>query len=136
MTDWPHTAYRASTSAYAAVVYLKIRSFSGSEVWLLPSRTRLAPLNKQSIPRLELLSALLLSTLVYSVTNAIKGEYTLEKPCCYTDSIVALYWITGLRKEWKQFVENRVNQIRQLVPAEHWRHCPGTSNPADLNQPY
>ena len=40
--------------------------------------------------------------------------------------------ITGLRKEWKQFVENRVNQIRQLVPAEHWRHCPGTSNPADL----
>ena len=45
---------------------------------------------------------------------------------------MALYWITGLRKEWKQFVENRVNQIRQLVPAEHWRHCPGTSNPADL----
>eukprot|EP00731_Ephydatia_muelleri_P024188 Em0016g459a len=122
----------ASTRAYAAVVYLKIQSISGVEVWLLASRTRLALLNKQTIPRLELLSSLLLSKLVYSVTNAIKSEYTLEKPCCYTDSIVALYWITGLRKEWKQFVENRVNQIRQLVPAEHWRHCPGTSNPADL----
>ncbi|KAL5476354.1 hypothetical protein EMCRGX_G026289 [Ephydatia muelleri] len=122
----------ASTRAYAAVVYLKIQSISGVEVRLLASRTRLAPLNKQTIPRLELLSALLLSKLVYSVTNAINSEYTLEKPCCYTDSIVALYWITGLRKEWKQFVENRVNQIRQLVQAEHWRHCPGTSNPADL----
>eukprot|EP00731_Ephydatia_muelleri_P022433 Em0015g16a len=122
----------ASTRAYAAVVYLKIQSISGVEVQLLASRTRLAPLNKQTIPRLELLSALLLSKLVYSVTNAIKREYTLEKPCCYTDSIVALYWITGLRKIWKQFVENRVNQIHQLVPAEHLRHCPGTSNPADL----
>ena len=106
----------ASTRAYAAVVYLKIQSISGVEVRLLASRTRLAPLNKQTIPRLELLSALLLSKLVYSVTNAIKSEYTLEKPCCYTDSIVALYWITGLRKEWKQFVKNRMNQIRQLVP--------------------
>lgn len=122
----------ALTRAYAAVVYLKIQSISGGEVRLLASRIRLTPLNKQTIPRLELLSALLLSKLVYSVTNAIKSEYTLEKPCCYTDSIVALYWFTGLRKEWKQFVENRVNQIRHLVPAEHWRYCPGTSSPADL----
>ena len=122
----------ALTRAYATVVYLKIQSISGGEVRLLASRTRLAPLIKQTIPRLELLSALLLSKLVYSVTNAIKSEYTLEKPCCYTDSIVALYWITGLRKEWKQFVENRMNQIHQLVLAEHWRHCPRTSNPADL----
>ena len=83
----------ASTRAYAAVVYLKIQSISGVEVRLLASKTRLAPLNKQTIPRLELLSALLLSKLVYSVTNAIKSEYTLEKSCCYTDSIVALYWL-------------------------------------------
>ena len=35
-------------------------------------------------------------------------------------------------KRMEAICRNRVNQIRQLLPAEHWSHCPGTSNPADL----
>ena len=50
---------------------------------------------------------------------------------CYMDSQVSLYWITS-RKEWKQFVQNLVNEIQSLVPIESWRHCSGDSNPADL----
>ena len=37
-----------------------------------------------------------------------------------------------MNHEWKQFVENRVNTIRNLVQPQHWRHCPGKENPADL----
>ena len=59
-------------------------------------------------------------------------EFSLQEPCCYTDSKVALYWIRGTTKEWKPFVENRVNQVRGLIPSEYWRHCPGQENPADL----
>jgi len=29
-------------------------------------------------------------------------------------------------------VQNRVNQIRSLVPSEAWAHCPGHENPADM----
>ena len=47
-------------------------------------------------------------------------------------STVALDWIRSQNKDWKQFVQNRVNSIRKLVAAEHWRHCPGTENPADI----
>ena len=59
-------------------------------------------------------------------------ELNLEPvPLCYTDSQVALYWISS-GKEWKQFVQNRVDEIRRLVPMERWIHCKGSHNPADL----
>ena len=37
-----------------------------------------------------------------------------------------------MNKEWKPFVENRVNEIRHNVNPSLWSHCPGRSNPADL----
>ena len=51
----------ASLAAYAAVVYLQIETKSGSYkiMRFVASKTRVSPLKKQSIPRLELLSALL-----------------------------------------------------------------------------
>jgi len=30
------------------------------------------------------------------------------------------------------FVHNRVTEIRALEPAQHWSHCAGKDNPADL----
>ena len=51
---------------------------------------------------------------------------------CYTDSKVALFWIHGVNKEWKPFVQNRINFIHKNVHPDLWSHCPGVSNPADL----
>ena len=84
------------------------------------------------IPRLELLAALLLAKLISSVHHTLETELTLQAPLCFTDSTVALGWIRSQNKDWKQFVQNRVNSIRKLVAAEYWRRCPGTENPADI----
>ena len=43
-----------------------------------------------------------------------------------------MYWIKDQGKQWKQFVHNRVTDIRRLVAEQHWLHCAGTDNPADL----
>ena len=121
----------ASTRAYAAVIYLVLRT-SSNVVRFVVSKTRVAPLQSQTIPRLELLSAYLLSKLIVSVVDSLKPALPQIDVRCYTDSQVALYWICGTNKEWKPFVQNRVNEIRRNVHPSLWSHCPGRSNPVDL----
>ena len=48
------------------------------------------------------------------------------------DSMVALAWIQSDAHRWTQSVANRVTQIQELTGREHWTHCPGKENPADL----
>ncbi len=122
----------ASIKAYAAVVYLQIITPDASNTRLVISKARVAPLTKQTIPRLELLSALVLARLMNTVEKALKSVMEISKVKCWTESKVALYWITQQEKEWKQYVQSRVEEIRSLVPAEHWCHCPGAENPADI----
>ena len=115
----------ASQRAYAAVVYLRVKTATDTFNQFLCAKTRIAPLKKVTIPRLELLSALLLSRLISSVNNALEPEIEISEVICHTDSQVAL-------KEWRQFVQNRVIEIRALVSCDSWRHCPGVKNPADI----
>ena len=124
----------ASSRAYAAVVYVRVESIVGNSVEFVAAKTRVSPAGGQTIPRLELLSALLLAKLITSVYTALKDDMQLGSMACFTDSKVALYWIRGLEKEWKPFVQKRVNEIRKLVPIKCWYHCPGRENPADIHQ--
>ena len=122
----------ASAGAYAAVVYLRIEGSAGTTVNFVVSKTRVSPVNKQSIPRLELLSTLLLAKLISSVSVALEVDIQLQPHRCFSDSKVILFWIKGITKEWKLWVENRVNEVRKIVPAECWKHCPGIDNTADI----
>ena len=101
----------ASIKAYAAVIYLKVETLYGVYVRFVTSKSRVSPLERPSIPRLELLSALLLARLIDNVERALKSVLTLGPSTCWTDcwTEVSLYWITQLDKEWKQFIQNRVN---------------------------
>ena len=122
----------ASSQAYAAIVYIRVEINAGKSVEFVVSKTRVGPTKGITIPRLELLSALLLAKLISNVLVALDNEVKFDSITCFTDSKVALYWVTGMDKEWKPFVQNRVNEIRRLVPPDCWRHCPGQENPADI----
>ena len=108
---------------------MKLGSAGKCAIRFVASRTRVAPLNSLTIPRLELLAALLLARLL---SNTMQALQKFDKTSCYTDSKIVLYWIRGYDKEWKQFVENRVREIRTLIPAKCWHHCRGDLNPANL----
>ena len=121
-----------STIAYAAVIYLVEVTSTGKHSSFVVAKTRVSPLKVQTIPRLELLSALLLARLMKNVMDSMATRLALDVPRCFTDSQIALYWIKGTHKDWKPFIQNRTNKIRRLVPVERWDHCTGKSNPADM----
>jgi len=120
----------ACPNAYAAVIYVKVISSShGVRISLLTSKTRVAPLKHQSLPRLELCGALLLAHLFTSAVDALRRfDFVLH---AWTDSTIALNWIASPSRRWKSFVANRVSVIQQTIPSSSWHHVCGKSNPAD-----
>ena len=122
----------ACPSGYGAVCYLRTRVADGRYlVAFCTSKTRVAPIKKMTLPRLELLSSLLAARLVDFVKTSLMIP---EAPTmCYTDSSITLHWIQkGDPSNLKLFVSNRINEIKQKVPPEQWYHCPGVLNPADI----
>lgn len=120
----------ASQFAMAAVVYITVTSEStGCLSAIVCSKTKVAPLKKLTIPRLELTAAVLLTKLVARVQKLINLD--ISRISLWTDSTVTLSWIKAHPSRWKEYVRNRVCIIQELLPTAVWRHVPGTSNPAD-----
>ena len=98
----------ASEQAYAAAIYLRAIYHDGSVTTrLIAAKARVAPMKKQSIPRLELLGALILSRLVNTVVKSLSRNIVTVY---WVDSMTTLFWIRRER-QWKQYVANRVNKI-------------------------
>lgn len=85
----------ASEKAYCAVVYLVLETRSGTYPVLLTSKTRMAPLAKQSFPRLELLFGIILARLTSSVKDTLRSQIRIDNTYLWLDDKTAIYWIKG-----------------------------------------
>lgn len=121
----------ASVSAYAAVVYVRVINAQGNiTVSLVTSKTKVAPVKQQSIPRLELMGAVLLSDLVTEVAEVMNiSKSNIHN---WTDSSVVLAWLSGHPSRWTTFIGNRVSHILSLFDNDHWAHVTSAQNPADI----
>ncbi|XP_077296682.1 uncharacterized protein LOC143918616 [Arctopsyche grandis] len=121
----------ASERAYGACIYIRsINAVGDIKVSLVCSKSRVAPLKKLSIPRLELCSALLLANLVNYIKINFKRSFS--KIVCWSDSMVTLHWIHGEPNRWNTFVANRVSEIQKLSKNHYWKHVLSAENPADM----
>ena len=110
-----HEYCDASKTAYSAVIYARIIYKNKMTVKFVSAESKVVSNKGLSIPRMKLLSCLLLSKLVSTVVNAILVEVVVSKTVCWTDSLVALWWIKRADKMWKVWVENRFSAIREKV---------------------
>ena len=127
-----HAFGDASLKGYGAVVYLRFQLSSGEICCtLVRSCARVAPLERKTLPRLELLGSLVTAQLLASVIRSLNLSGDVNYTC-WTDSMVALGWIQGLPSKWKPWVANRVSSIQALTNSQRWKHVAGQDNPADL----
>ena len=70
--------------------------------------------------------------LVKNLQEAIENVVHIDEVVCWSDSLVTLYWINGTCNQFKQFIENRVSEVRKHTQAETWHHIPKILNPADI----
>ena len=121
----------ASKKAYCALVYLEYETEDGMHSRLISAKTRVAPHRELSIPRLELMSGRILSTLMQTVYNALAPQLHTNGCRYWLDSKPALFWINN-QGEWRHFVQHRVNKSLKVTKKEDWGRCVGVCNPADL----
>ncbi|GFV93171.1 uncharacterized protein TNCV_573101 [Trichonephila clavipes] len=121
----------ASEWCYGAAVYCKSKNLkSETLVRLITSKSRVAPIKRLTIPRLELCAAVLLAKLVKRVVAALQLE--TAEVYLWSDSTIVLAWLRKEPMDLKTFVQNRVAKIQELYPNQLWRHVPSDQNPADL----
>ncbi|XP_065665735.1 uncharacterized protein LOC136087157 [Hydra vulgaris] len=119
----------SSQVAYSAVIYAQVKTKEGWMSKLITSKTKVAPIKKLTIPRLELLGCLLLANLMHKV---VQDVLILGKICYWTDSKISLSWIKNSKRDWKLWVQHRVSKIQELSNKNDWSHIEGENNPADI----
>ena len=95
---------------------------------LLFAKSRLAPTQGMTIPRLELMAMLIGVRSLKFVTNQI--NLTLERSVVFSDSQCVLHWL-NTEKHISVFVNNRVREIKKHSDIE-FRYVSTKCNPADI----
>lgn len=100
-----------SEIGYGAVAYLRFIGINGIRVTIAFAKSRLTPMKKVTIPRIELAG----SHLAVQMRNMIKRELKnyIQREYFWTDSMTVLKFIRNERKRFHRFVANRVSYIRE-----------------------
>ena len=126
-----HVFCDASTKAYATVAYLRTEFEDGETVVrFIMARGKVVPMTSQTVPRLELLAAVLGVKLSLTIKRALKLKNAQFN--YWTDSLNVVCWIRSESKDLQMFVSNRTSYIQKQTDESTWRWVDTLSNPADI----
>ena len=120
----------ASSEAYGTASYIRVTDRDGNiHVSFVFGKARLAPIKTVSIPRLELMAAVIAT----NVDEMLKRELNIriDKSQFWSDSMAVLGYIKNRNRKFDVFVANRLSRIHDLTTPAQWNHVPTDLNPAD-----
>ena len=125
-----HAFVDASGDAYGTCVFIcaKDRNQNESDVKLLFSKVKVMPKMKLTMPRAELMAALVGVRALNFVTKQLHKP--IKKRVLWSDSQCVLKWMKT-EKLLSVFVRNRINEIQKQDDVE-FRYINTKENPADL----
>ncbi|XP_064635263.1 uncharacterized protein LOC135492635 [Lineus longissimus] len=109
---------------YGAAVYLKI----GNKTSLVMTKSRVAPTRPLTIPRMELMAAVLGTRLTSFIKHQL--HFNVTKCVLWSDSQIVLSWLKTT-KHLPTFVQNRITEVKAGC-FMNFSYCPTHQNPADL----
>ena len=96
---------------------------------LIAANSRVAPLKRLTIPRLELQAAVLASRLCKTIVQ--ESRFQFERVILFLDSEIVLALIRSEARKFKPFVSVRIGKIQTNSDPSQWKHIPGELNVAD-----
>ena len=103
----------ASERYYGCAIYVRsTNSKNHTETHLLCSKSKVAPIKKVTLPRLELCAALLLARLMSKVIPVLNLK--ISNTFYWTDSRIVSAWLASPASRWKPFIGNRVGEIQEV----------------------
>ena len=120
----------ASNEAFGVCAYARWqKSNEEYDVRFIAAKSRVAPLKRLTIPRLELQGAVLASRLGNTIVQ--ESRFQFEKVILFLDSEIVLAWIRSEARKFKPFISVRVGEIQTNTDPSQWKHIPGELNVAD-----
>ena len=124
-----HVFAGASISGYGAVAYLLWPTQDIPEVRLVSAKARVVPLRQSTIPRLELMAALIALRLAKTIYEEFKVKPETVQFC--SDSKMELHCLRSDSTCLKAFVGVRIAEIQSNWDQKNWRYVTTYQNPAD-----
>ena len=101
----------ASEDAFGTYAYARRQLSNGEyDVRFIATKSRVAPLKRLTIPRLELQGVVLASRLCKTIVE--ESRFKFDKVVLFLDSKIVLAWIRSEARKFKPFVSVRVGEIQ------------------------
>ena len=125
-----HAFCDASEMGFCAVLYYRWIDWTGCiQVSFISAHSRVAPVKKMSIPRLELQAAVLASRMIAFIRKETRTG--IKSTTCWSDSKNVLAWLRSTNRRYSVFVANRIAEIHDVTGPADWRYVPTAMNAAD-----
>ncbi|XP_063436301.1 uncharacterized protein LOC134717737 [Mytilus trossulus] len=120
-----HVFTDASTHAYGACAHI----LYDRKPTIVMAKNRVAPIKNITLPKLELMGAVIGARLADHICKNFPE--TFSEIQFWSDSQIVLSWLSSVKPQ-RQFIKNRIEEIKSLCGDNVWRYCPTKDNPADL----